>query len=100
MTARTLTSAYNGRHLALLGAAAEASVRLRGRDQREVGPIRLTLIIALVLGGLFGGLAVEAQEPAKVARVGYLLSSQGPPACERPSVKDCVTSVTSRAATS
>ena len=64
----------------MLGAAAEARVRLRGRDSREVGPIRLTLIIALVLGGLFGVFAVEAQEPAKVARIGYLVPSlDGPP---------------------
>ena len=45
-----------------------------------MGPIRLTLIIALVLGGLFGVFAVEAQEPAKVARIGYLVPSlDGPP---------------------
>ena len=58
----------------------------------------LTLIIALVLGGLPGVFAVEAQEPAKVARVGYLVLSSD--AYARPSVKDYVTSVTSRAAPS
>ncbi len=46
----------------------------------EVGPIRLTFIIALVFGGLFGAVAVEAQEAAKVARIGYLVPSlDGPP---------------------
>jgi putative ABC transport system substrate-binding protein len=44
-----------------------------------VGPIRLTFIIALVLGGLFGAVAVGAQEAAKVARIGYLVLSQDAP---------------------
>jgi putative ABC transport system substrate-binding protein len=44
-----------------------------------VGPIRLAFIITLVLGGLFGAVAVEAQEAAKVARIGYLVDSQGEP---------------------
>ena len=44
-----------------------------------MGPIRLTFIIALVLGGLFGAVAVEAQEAAKVARIGYLVASHDAP---------------------
>ena len=46
-------------------------------------------------------LAAEAQPAAKVARIGWLGDKPvGNPTCERPSFKDCVTSVTSRAATS
>ena len=44
-----------------------------------MGPIRLTFIIALVFGGLFGAVAVEAQEAAKVARIGYLVLSSDAP---------------------
>ena len=44
-----------------------------------MGPIRLTFIIALVFGGLFGAVAVEAQEAAKVARIGYLVASHDAP---------------------
>jgi len=43
-----------------------------------VGPIRLTCI-ALVLGGLFGAVAVEAQEAVKAARIGYLVLSSDAP---------------------
>ena len=46
---------------------------------KEVGPIRLTFIIAVVLGGLFGAVAVGAQEAAKVARIGYLVLSSNAP---------------------
>jgi hypothetical protein len=58
------------------------------------------------LGTLAGGLlaaplAAEAQQAAKVPRVGYLAPNPAAnPTCTRPSAKDCVTSVTSRVATS
>jgi hypothetical protein len=59
------------------------------------------------IGTLAGGLVVaplaaEAQQAAKVARIGYLSPNLWllPPTSTRPSVKDCVTSVTSRVATS
>ena len=59
------------------------------------------------IGTLAGGLlvspfAAEAQQAAKVPRIGYLsLNLAGNPHTRaRPSVKDCVTPVTSRAATS
>jgi hypothetical protein len=46
-------------------------------------------------------LATEAQQAAKVPRIGYLgLNRPASPTWERPLSKDCVTSVTSRAATS
>jgi hypothetical protein len=56
----------------------------------------------IVAGALLAApLAAEAQQAAKVARIGYLTTSLGvSPNGPRPSVKDCVTSVTSRAATS
>ena len=62
---------------------------------------RRTFIGAVASGLLAAPLAAEAQQAAKVARIGYL-SPTWPltPTCQRPSVKDCVTSVTSRAATS
>jgi hypothetical protein len=52
------------------------------------------------IGSLAGGivavpLAAEAQQTAKVARIGYLAGNLPlAPTCPRPSVKDCVTSVT------
>ena len=53
------------------------------------------------VGLLAAPLAAEAQQAAKVARIGWLGDSRPlTPTCERPSFKDCVTSVTSRAATS
>ena len=46
-------------------------------------------------------LAAEAQQAAKVVRIGYLAANLGAsPTCERPSSTDCVTSATSRAAMS
>jgi len=46
-------------------------------------------------------LGAEAQQVAKVPRIGYLgLNRPASPTWERPLSKDCVTSVTSRAATS
>ena len=58
-------------------------VRPRGRDRREVGPIRkrcgnksiglrLAFSITLLLGGLFSPVGTEAQQAAKIARIGYL----------------------------
>src|SRR5215510_16351736 len=38
---------------------------------------RVAFIITLVLGGLFSAVAAEAQEPAKVARIGYLVQNLG-----------------------
>ena len=59
---------------------------------------RDTVLALLALGA--APLAAEAQQAAKVARIGYLSSVWPPAACATPSSKDCVTSVTSRAATS
>ena len=59
--------------------------------------------IGTLAGGLVAApLAAEAQQAAKIARIGYLAGNlaANPPPSTRPSVKDCVTSVTSRAATS
>ena len=58
--------------------------------------------IEVIAGGLPAApLGAEAQQAAKVARIGWLsLNLATGPTCERPSVKDCVTSGTSRAATS
>src|SRR5437773_874569 len=70
-------------------AAAHRGVRLRGRQLREAGPIQkrrerkfrtpgagmigpAALGVALLLGGLFSSVAAEAQQAAKVARIGYL----------------------------
>ena len=64
--------------------------------------LRLAFTITLLLGGLFNPVAAGAPPASEVARIG----NPGPtrplqtPTCERPSCKDCVTSVTSRAATS
>ncbi len=64
--------------------------------------LKLAFGIALLLGALFSPIAAEAEQAAKIARIGYLGSIGRPPipASERPSSKDCVTSVTSRAVTS
>jgi hypothetical protein len=57
--------------------------------------------IAGALGVFAAPLVVEAQPTGKVPRIGYLTGNLATVAtCERPSVEDCVTSVTSRAATS
>ena len=60
--------------------------------------LRLVLNITLLLGGLLSPVAVEAQQVAKTAtwRPTWPLIHNSP----RASVKDCVPSVTSRAATS
>ena len=55
----------------------------------------------LASGFLAAPLAAEAQQAAKIARIGYLSTNLATaPTCPRPSVKDCVTSGTSRVATS
>jgi len=59
--------------------------------------------MATLAGGLLAlPLAAEAQQAAKAARIGYLASGgdRALPPQEGPSFKDCVTSVTSRVATS
>ena len=63
---------------------------------------RRAFISGVTLSLLAAPFAAEAQQPAKVARIGYLSTNlaANPPPHTRPSVKDCVTSVTSRAATS
>jgi hypothetical protein len=59
--------------------------------------IGLAVILSLILAPLVG----EAQQSAKIARIGYLSTDlAGVLACVRPSAKDCVTSITSRVATS
>ena len=63
--------------------------------------LRLAFTITLVLVGLFSPGGPAAQHAAKIARIGYLeITWPLTPTCTRPSVKDCVTSVMSRAATS
>ena len=60
---------------------------------------RDTVLALLALGA--APLAAEAQRATKVARIGYLSPNlAASPTCATPSSKDCVTSVTSRAATS
>ena len=64
---------------------------------------RAALAAALAAGLLAAPLAAEAQQPTKIARIGYLTTADvatAPTTCERLSSKDCVTSVTSRVATS
>ena len=62
---------------------------------------RRTFLYGLSLGTLAVPLAAEAQQAAKIARIGFLSPNlAADPTCKRPSLKDCVTSVTSRAATS
>ena len=60
------------------------------------------IFLTTVAGLLAAPLAAEAQQAAKVPRIGYLAATNlaANPTCQRPSVKDCVTSGTSRAATS
>ena len=56
--------------------------------------------IEVIAGGLLAApVAAEAQQAAKVARIGWL-GAHPTRLPERPSSKDCVTSVTSRVATS
>jgi hypothetical protein len=56
----------------------------------------------MFLGTLAGGLlAAEGQQADKMARIGWLaVNLAASPTCARPFSKDCVSSVTSRAATS
>jgi hypothetical protein len=58
--------------------------------------------ISLLSGAAVGWpVAANAQQSAKIARIGYLSTDlAGVLACVRPSAKDCVTSITSRVATS
>jgi len=57
---------------------------------------RRTFLCALTLGTLGAPLAGEAQQAAKIARIGFLtVDTTANPTCERPSSKDCVTSGTS-----
>ena len=62
--------------------------------------LSLAFSITLLLGGVFSPVEAEAQQAAKVARIGFRAAWPLIPTCPRPSVKDCVTLVTSRAATS
>jgi len=84
--------------------SSQAPSHLAPRSQTPAGrPVmeRRTFIEVLAGGLLAAPLAAEAQQAAKVARVGYLANHvASSPTCQRPFVKDCVTSVTSRAATS
>jgi hypothetical protein len=63
---------------------------------------RREFVTGVVLGLFAAPLAAEAEQAAKIARIGYLAGSlaRGALTCQRPSVKDCVTSATSRAETS
>jgi hypothetical protein len=62
---------------------------------------RRRFLLTSLASALAAPLAAEAQQAAKVARIGYLSTNLAAnPPHTRPSVKDCVTSVTSRAATS
>jgi hypothetical protein len=62
---------------------------------------RRIFLVTFAGGILAAPLAVEAQQAAKVARIGFLADNPAAsPTCSRLSDKDCVTSVTSRAATS
>ena len=79
------TFEYNGRRCA---PPLIRHVRLRGRAERKAGPIRvrrghrrhgveiiglrLAFSITLAVGGLFGPVAAQAQQAAKIARIGYL----------------------------
>jgi hypothetical protein len=63
--------------------------------------LRLAFTVTLVLVGLFSPDGAAPQHAAKIARIGYLESNLAAnPYMHGPSVKDCVTSVMSRAATS
>jgi hypothetical protein len=58
-------------------------------------------ILAGLLLALAAPLVAEAQQAAKIARIGWLAGNLAAfPHMRRPSSKDCVISVTSRAATS
>ena len=57
--------------------------------------------IVVAAGLLAAPLVGEAQQAAKTARIGWLGDNPPlTPTCDRHSFKDCMTSVTSRAATS
>ena len=62
---------------------------------------RRPFLCGLTLGPLTTVLATAAQQPpGKTARIGYVSLASGPRISWRPFSKGCVTSVTSRAATS
>ena len=59
------------------------------------------LAVVLAVSLTLAPLAAEAQQAAKIPRIGYLtVDLAANPDLTRPSVKNCVTSVTSRPATS
>jgi hypothetical protein len=61
------------------------------------------LAVILVLNFILAPFATDAQQAAKVPRIGILSNATGPvlpPNCERPSFKDCVSLDMSRARTS
>ena len=66
--------------------------------------MRLIVLAVILTPSLaLAPLAAGAQQPAKIVRIGYLTTADvatAPTTCERLSSKDCVTSVTSRVATS
>src|SRR5262252_6064977 len=81
VAARALTSACSGRHLALLGAAAEAGVGQtrptdgdgNDTDRTRGGTMKRRAVAALAGAVLFvWPLVASAQQPAKIARLGYL----------------------------
>jgi hypothetical protein len=50
-------------------------------------PIWVAFGVTILLGGLFSPVAAEAQQAAKIARMGYLAGSlAASPSCQRPSV--------------
>jgi hypothetical protein len=62
---------------------------------------RRRFLLTSMAGALAAPLGGEAEQAAKVARIGWLaLNLAAAPTYPRPSVKDCVTSATSKAATS
>jgi hypothetical protein len=64
---------------------------------------RRRFLLTSLAGALAAPRGADAQQPTKIARIGDLTTADvatAPTTCERPSSKDCVTSVTSRVATS
>jgi len=62
--------------------------------------MRLIGLVILSASLALAPLAAKAQQAEKIAQLGYLGTDRAAiPTCTRPSVKNCVTSVTSRAAT-
>jgi hypothetical protein len=73
------------------------------KTRARIDPVmeRRTFMAMLAGGSVVAPFAAEAQPAAKIARIGWLGENRPlTPTCERPSAKDCVTSVTSRVATS